>query len=88
MGSTDQIKVSCLPHVFSKEREDRQIERKSFRELIDEFKLPVPYENVLVIDLDTIIKDIDEVPKSDHVILKVVPAGGIVIHLLLKNKTE
>lgn len=68
-----------MPHPFKSEKVIKEVEKKSYRELFDEYvDSPLSIEYAIIIDKDVKVSvdKYDEVPTSDFVIIKMVPAGG------------
>ena len=72
---SDKVKIIAYPHPLKAERKIFETERKSFEDLFKEINSPLPIDNIIIFDGDRKIKDYSELPKTDQIYMKCIPAG-------------
>jgi hypothetical protein len=78
MDLNEKIKLSVVPHPFKTERIDSEVDRKTYKELFEEHvDTFLPIEHALIFDKDRKIalEDFGNLPESNNVIIKMLPAG-------------
>jgi len=76
---SDNITLIVSDNPFTTDKEIYSVERKTYRELFDEYtRGKYPISQAVIYDTDIRIEDFDTTPESDNVIIRIVPAytGG------------
>ena len=73
---SDKIQVVAYIHPIKSDRVVKEYDRSSIKEIIDDLKISVSPENLLIFDGDQKVKDLNHVPVTNNLYIRCLPEGG------------